>query len=184
MMYTSQEYFCLPEGAPYQLIGGELVMTPAPGKKHQLALKRLLRLLDDYVEHHQAGEVLCAPRDVVLAENEVYQPDIVFVARERLGISQEDRVYGAPDLVVEVLSPSSAYYDLRKKFRAYEKYGVKEYWVVDPEERSIEVYVRQETGLVRVSRAEWGESIASVAVLSGFVCDVKFVFPWGEEDTK
>lgn len=180
-MYTLQDYFRLPEGAPYQLIGGELVMTPAPGKKHQLALKRLLRLLDDYVEQNQAGEVLCAPRDVVLAENEVYQPDIVFVARERLEISQEECVNGVPDLVVEVLSPSSAYYDLRKKFRTYEKYGVKEYWVVDPEEMSIEVYARQEGGLIRVARAEWDESIASAVVLPGFVCDVAAVFPRGRK---
>lgn len=139
--YTYEDYARLSEGATYQLIGGELVMTPAPGKRHQIVLKNLLKVLDDYTEGKDLGEVLFAPMDVYLAPHETYQPDLLFIAKERLEISAEDKVNGAPDLIVEILSPSTAYYDLKKKYKIYEKYGVKEYWIVDPEDKSIEIFV-------------------------------------------
>ena len=110
-------------------------MTPAPGRKHQRITGRLYKLLDDFVEQNQLGEVANAPRDVYLAPRETYQPDILFISQNRIDISAEDKVNGAPDLVVEVLSPSTGYYDLKPKYRAYEKYGVQEYWIVDPEEK-------------------------------------------------
>ncbi|WP_050769635.1 Uma2 family endonuclease [Thermosinus carboxydivorans] len=173
--YTYEDYARLPEGAPLQLIGGKLVMTPAPGKTHQQVVKKLFRLLDDYVEQQKGGEVHFAPRDVELAPHEVYQPDILFISRERLAISTEDKVAGAPDLVVEVLSPATAYYDLRKKFRAYERYGVREYWIADPEEKSIEVYALDGGKFVLASRAEVAGEVAS-QVLAGLTVDVGKVF--------
>jgi Uma2 family endonuclease len=175
-VHTYEDYCRLPEGAPYQLIGGKLVMSPSPGKKHQTVLKRLLRTFDDHVESRDAGEVLCAPRDVYLAPTEVYQPDILFVARENLSISAEDKVNGAPDLVVEILSPSNAYYDLRKKFRGYERYGVKEYWIVDPEEESIEVYGLAEGSLRLAARAEKKGQVSS-GVLQGLTVSLEDIFP-------
>lgn len=175
-VYTYEDYCQLPEGAPYELIGGKLVMTPSPGKKHQITLKRLLILLDKHVEDKNAGEVLCAPRDVYLAPTEVYQPDILFIAKERLEISAEDKVNGPPDLVVEILSPSNAYYDLRKKFKAYEKYGVKEYWIVDPEEVSIEVYELVEGKFRLATQSEKSGTVSSV-VLPELTIELKDVFP-------
>jgi Uma2 family endonuclease len=175
-IHTYEDYRRLPEGAPYELIGGKLVMTPSPGKTHQIVLKRLLKLLDSHVEEKNAGEVLCAPRDVCLAPTEVYQPDILFVAKNRLEISAEDKVNGAPDLVVEILSPSNAYYDLRKKFRAYEKYGVKEYWIIDPEEASVEVYELADGKFCQAGQSEKTGSVASV-VLPGFNVKPEDIFP-------
>lgn len=177
-VHTYEDYRRLPEGAPYELIGGKLVMTPSPGKRHQIVLKRLLKLLDKHVEEKDAGEVLCAPRDVYLASTEVYQPDILFVAKDRLDISAEDKVNGAPDLIVEILSPSNAYYDLKKKFKAYEKYGVKEYWIIDPEEVSIEVYESVDGKFRPAGQSEKTGAISSV-VLPEFNIKPEDVFPAG-----
>jgi len=141
-LYTYEDYAKLPEGAPYQLIGGKLVRTPAPSIKHQDVLKKIFAKLYS-LEEKKLGKVFCAPVDVYFEETETYQPDIIFISRERLEIIEEERIRGAPDLVVEIISPSTAYYDLRKKFKIYEKHGVKEYWIVDPEEKSVTIYENQ-----------------------------------------
>jgi len=142
-LYTYEDYSKLPEGAPYQLIGGKLVRTPAPSTRHQIICARLVFRLSDFVRQHNLGLVLFSPIDVYFEETETYQPDIIFISGERLEIIEEERIKGAPDLVVEIISPSTAYYDLRKKFKIYEKHGVKEYWIVDPEERSVAIYENQ-----------------------------------------
>jgi Uma2 family endonuclease len=138
---TYEDYRKLPEGAPYQLIGGELVLTPAPGTYHQLISGKLFYRFMSFNDEKNAGVVLAAPVDVYLGESETYQPDIVFVSRDRAGIIEPERINGSPDLVVEILSPSTAYYDLRKKFKVYEQLGVKEYWIVDPKQKAIQVFV-------------------------------------------
>ena len=138
--YTYADYEKLPEGAPYQLIGGNLVKEPAPVPYHQILSKRIALELATFVEKNGLGEVLYAPTDVYFSEKEVYQPDIMFISRERMNIIGEKNIEAAPDLIIEILSPSSAYYDLRHKMRVYETSGVKEYWIVDPIEKGIEVY--------------------------------------------
>ncbi len=139
--YTYADYAALPEGAPYQLIGGDLIMTPAPTPYHQQVSKRLEYILIEVLEkNQQVAEVLDAPIDVYLDEKEVYQPDIIAIARNRQELIGEVKIEGPPDLVIEILSPSTAYYDLRHKKDSYAKYGVKEYWIVDPLEQSIEIY--------------------------------------------
>jgi len=119
---------------------------------------------------------LCAPRDVCLAPTEIYRPDILFVAEDRLEISAEDKVNGAPDLIVEILSPSNAYYDLRKKFKAYEKYGVREYWIVDPEEAGIEVY-ELAGGKFRLAVQKEKTGTVSSVILPGFNIKLEDIFP-------
>ena len=131
--YTYEDYAQLPEGAPYQLIDGELVMSPSPTPTHQRILFSLSVALHLFVKEHDLGQVLIAPMDVYLSETDTPQPDILFIAKARLEIIGEKYVDGAPDLVMEILSPSTAYYDLKKKKRLYEASGVKEYWIVDGE---------------------------------------------------
>jgi Uma2 family endonuclease len=141
--HTYEDYHNLPEGAPYQLIHGELIMTPAPATYHQRISKRLeWELLK--LEEKGLGEVLYAPVDVYFSETETYQPDLIFITKERLDIIGEEKVEGAPDLIMEILSPSTAYYDLKPKFHVYEQSGVKEYWIVDPTEKSIEIFGNKE----------------------------------------
>lgn len=139
--YTYEDYLRLPEDQRYELISGELVMVPAPKTKHQRISARLLRLLMNYVEEKDAGEIFPAPTDVYFDEETVVQPDILFISKERQATITEDNIKGAPDLVVEIVSPSSAYYDLVKKKKIYARFGVKEYWAVDPEEKTVEVYL-------------------------------------------
>jgi Uma2 family endonuclease len=173
-VYTYEDYAALPEGAPYQLIGGKLVMAPSPTASHQYISVRIGKRLIDFVEEMGLGIVLYAPLDVYLEEKETYQPDIIYIAKERLFIIEE-RVKGAPDLVMEILSPSTAYYDLRKKARVYARQGVKEYWIVDPEERSIEIYTNQ-GGTFELKQKAEGEGKASSSLLAGFEVELKDIF--------
>src|ERR1019366_2754225 len=131
---TYDLYRLLPEdGKRYELIDGELLMTPAPSPKHQRIVRRLGFQLSSYVEANGLGEVFIAPVDVVFEEHVVVEPDILFVSRERRGMVREEAIHGAPDVVVEILSPSSFYHDLRRKMGLYSQFGVQEYWIVDPE---------------------------------------------------
>jgi len=103
-MYTYDDYAKLPEGAPYQLIGGKLIMTPAPSIHDQdIAKKLLVRLFS--LEEKGLGKVFHAPINVYFEETETYQPDIIFISKERLGIIEEESIKGAPDLVIEILPP-------------------------------------------------------------------------------
>jgi len=173
--YTYRDYALLPEGAPYQLIGGKLIMTPAPGTFHQVVVIRLVERLLEYNAKEKAGQVLVAPVDVYLEERETYQPDIIFISRERLSIIEPARVAGPPDVVMEVLSPSTAYYDLKSKARIYAKHGVKEYWIVDPEDKSIEVYTGQDGGLGLHQRVQ-GKGKVSSLLLAEFAVEAAEVF--------
>ncbi|QWK19245.1 MAG: Uma2 family endonuclease [Hydrogenobacter thermophilus] len=151
---TVKDYEALPEGSPYQLIEGELIMSPAPSPEHQRSSKRLFTKLYSLLEETKRGEVFYAPIDVYLDEENAYQPDIVVVLEGSKAKITEKGIEGAPDLVVEILSPSTAYYDLRVKKEVYEKAGVKEYWIVDPHMKSIEVYSNTPEGFRLVSEAK------------------------------
>ncbi len=142
--YTVKDFEKLPQGAPYQLIGGKLVMTPAPETYHQDILRELVFKLYQFLQQNDLGKVYNAPIDVQLSDTEIYQPDIIFIGKERLHIIGEKRITGAPDLVIEILSPSTAYYDLREKYRKYEQYEVKEYWIVDPKIHKVEIFVNKD----------------------------------------
>jgi len=127
----------LPEGTLCQLINNNLVMSPAPTDPHQKILMDISAQLFFYVSKNQLGEVRVAPYDVYFNRKNVYQPDIVFVAKENINKIKEDGLHGAPDLVIEILSPPTAKYDLEDKKDVYERYGVKEYWAVDPVSKQI-----------------------------------------------
>lgn len=138
--FTHKDYRTLPEnGKRYQVVEGELIMSPSPKKKHQQSLIMLVRKLAEYVEQRRLGSVFCAPFDVVLSDCDIVQPDILFVSDKRRDIITEDNVKGAPDLVVEILSESTRKLDKGAKRKLYEKHGVKEYWMVSPEGETIEV---------------------------------------------
>ena len=138
--YTYDDYANLPEGKPYRLINGNLVMSPSPTVYHQQILLKISVSLSNYLEKNKVGTLLVSPMDVYFEEHETYQPDIIFISNEREKIIGEKKIEGAPDLVIEILSESSAYYDLKHKKNIYEKHNVKEYWIVDPIDKSIEIY--------------------------------------------
>ncbi|HWI53763.1 MAG TPA: Uma2 family endonuclease [Symbiobacteriaceae bacterium] len=132
---TYQDYLQLPDDQRYEVLEGELRILPTPGMLHQ----RILGNLFCVMRPQWHGEVLFAPLDVILSEETVVQPDPLVVLQERLSIMKPEGVRGAPDLVVEVLSPGNAHYDRGKKRRLYARYGVREYWIIDPQERTVEV---------------------------------------------
>ncbi len=158
---TVADYEALPEGSPYQLIEGELIMSPAPAPDHQVISGNVYLLLRMAVRGK--GVVLYSPLDVYLDMENAYQPDIVVILKGSKARITSKGVYGPPDVVVEILSPSTAYYDLRVKKKVYERAGVREYWIVDPMERSLEIYTSSEEGFKLTSRAvEKGKVVSKV----------------------
>jgi Uma2 family endonuclease len=137
--FTYKDYLQLPEDKRYELIEGEFFMVPSPSYSHQTISANLFRILDSYVRTRELGEVRYAPLDVVLSEENVLQPDILFISKERLDIITERNIQGAPDLVIEILSPTTAERDKGLKQKLYAKFGVREYWLVDPDKKAIEV---------------------------------------------
>jgi Uma2 family endonuclease len=132
---TIMEVFkMLPEGTLAELIEGTLFMSPSPNRSHQKILGKLFIQLSTLAT--TKGEVYIAPFDVYLDEvSNAVQPDLIFVASSRSSIVREDAIHGVPDLLIEVLSPGNQKHDLVKKKELYEKFGVKEYWIIDPETR-------------------------------------------------
>ena len=124
----------------YELIDGELVKKSAPSPRHQTVLMNLIRIVDRVVFEKKLGKVLCAPVDVFVDDYNAPQPDLLFVSNEHKDFITQDGVFGPPDLVVEVVSPTSISRDYVKKLRIYERFGVPEYWIVNPVNRSVEVY--------------------------------------------
>ena len=141
---TYADYAALPEGAKYQLVEGDLVMSPAPDRRHQDIVRELTTLLWQCVRKRRLGIVYAAPTDVILSDEDVVQPDVLFVSNARKSLLALEGVRGGPDLCVEVLSARSRELDCRIKRRLYAKHGVIEYWIVDPDARTVEVYRLQE----------------------------------------
>ena len=130
---TIMEVFkMLPEGTLAELLNGVIYMSPSPVRDHQRIVLKLSSAIHQFVEKNNLGEVNVAPFDVYLDEQKnAVQPDLVFIAKENLSIIQE-HIHGVPDLIVEVLSEGNKSHDLKTKKELYEKFGVKEYWIVDP----------------------------------------------------
>jgi len=141
-IWTYQEYLELPDdGKRYEILNGRLEMTPAPSTRHQAVSRNLEIILWDFVRKNNLGEIFYAPMDVVFDQVNVVQPDIVFVSRERSELIREKGIFGAPDLVVEIQSPGTLHVDAKRKKGMYERFGVREYWIVDPGEKKVEAYL-------------------------------------------
>ena len=173
--YTYEDYAKLPEGAPYQLIGGELIMTPTPTPYHQIVSRKIVSLLVQHVEKNDLGEVFYSPIDVYLTEEDTFQPDIIFISKERLNIIGETKIESAPDLIIELLSPATAYYDLGRKYEVYGKSGVREYWIVHPERKSIEIYQNEGSQFRLIQTAKETGAINSL-VLKDLKINLEKVF--------
>ena len=174
--FTYQDYLQTPEDQRYELLDGELIMAPAPNLEHQRIDTRLGWRLAQFVEQRNLGEVFFAPCDVVLSDMNVVQPDLLFVSHERAHLLLGGaNVHGAPDLVVEILSPSTAGRDREIKHDLYAKHGVKEYWLVDPDARTVTV-LRLTEGAFEVE-AIYGEGQAMTSpTLAGFTADLNEIF--------
>jgi len=171
-----EEFWSLPESTlSVEYINGEIVMAPAPTTRHQTVAGNIYFALRAHVEKNKAGVCFIAPLDVVLPTGEVVQPDVLFVTNEKARrIVTNKRIQGAPSLVVEILSPASATLDTLTKRELYERSGVREYWIVDPEARTVaQLVLRQK----RYTVTELDESAAlRSVVLKGFETRVGELF--------
>ena len=171
--YTIEDYLKLDDGNRYELIEGELILVPRPRLKHQKIGLKIANFFVNFLEQNPIGEIY-SDVDVYLGDK-VVAPDVLFIAKERLNIAGELNIQGAPDLVVEVLSPSTASYDKKIKSQLYFTNGVKEYWLVDPDQQLVEVLIAGEK--------EWRwagvfdqEDVLTTALLPGLQVKLDEVF--------
>ncbi len=153
LKWTYEDFLLFPDdGRRHELIDGEHIMSPSPITKHQRILVNLTIVIGSFLrQHRKMGKMFVAPMDVVLSDFDVVEPDLLFIASEHASIITEKHIMGVPDLVVEILSASSRKTDEVIKRRLYEQYGVKEYWIIDPELETVKVYRMQSAGFVRIA---------------------------------
>ena len=176
--WTYEDYCRLPTGGwRYEVVRGDLRVAPAPNWKHQQNSLNLAVLFREYLREEPLGKVCQAPIDVILPGDlaSPVQPDLIFIVRERLGIIKDRYVRGAPDLVVEILSPSNWLDDRTTKFELYAEAGVREYWIADNRLRTVEVFVLRGGAWELLGRFGPGERVRS-EVLPGFSPTVDEIF--------
>jgi Uma2 family endonuclease len=162
---TYDDLLALPDdGLRHELIDGEHFVSPSPGSAHQLIIGNLHVLLHTFLRDHPTGVVMLAPFDIVFTQYDVVEPDLVYFSQDRFkAVVGEKNATGAPDLAIEVLSPSSRRRDEVLKRRLYERTGVQEYWVVDPDLEAVKVYRLVEGRYVRAAElsSEQGDILST-----------------------
>ena len=162
--FTYEDFLNFPnDGKRHEIIEGEHYVTPSPNTKHQTVSLNLTLLLGTYLKHHPIGRVFAAPFDVIFSDLDIVEPDLLYISRERAGILTDKHVRGSPDLVVEIASPGTRKTDEVTKRKLYERFDVREYWVVDPELDAIKVYRRDDGIFARAAEltAEAGDILTT-----------------------
>ena len=173
---TCEDYRNAPGDERCELLDGDLVMVAAPNLKHQKVLRQLSQELGQFIDEHGLGELFFAPCDVVLSDTDVVQPDLLFVSRERGHLlSGGENVQGAPDLVVEILSPATAERDRGYKRELYGRCGVTEYWLVDPIAETVAVHERR-SGVLTLGRTFSREQTLRSGLLPGLELRLDDIF--------
>ena len=176
---TVAEYRNLPETGPrYQLIEGYLYMAPAPNRFHQDVSRNLMITLANYLSIHPIGVLYDAPFDVYLTDIDVFQPDLLIVLNENRGILTEAGAEGAPDFVVEVLSPKTRQLDLVNKKRVYARMGVKELWIIDPDQKELALYRFDQDPIEPMAKLGGQEEVSS-PLLPGLAIRLPDIFRRG-----
>jgi Uma2 family endonuclease len=175
LKYTNADLLQLPDdGKQREIIDGELFVTPSPVNYHQKILLDLTMAFGRFLEDHPLGELRFAPLDVILSEHNVLEPDLLQVLNEHKDILQ-DWVRGAPDLVIEILSPTTEARDRGIKLKAYARFGIREYWIVDPIAQVVEVYRLTAEGLRLTATCARGQTVET-PLLPGFSLGVDAIF--------
>ncbi|OHE57724.1 MAG: restriction endonuclease [Thermodesulfovibrio sp. RBG_19FT_COMBO_42_12] len=173
--YTYDDYLKTPDDMRYELIEGELYMTPSPITNHQRISGRIEFELRKFVAENDCGEVFDAPYDVYFDDENVVQPDILFISKDRLNIIGDKNLQGAPDLVIEILSESNAYRDLIQKKKLYARHGVQEYWIVVPGEKNIDIHILKDK-TYQLYQTLGEDEILESPILKGFKMELKAIF--------
>ncbi len=166
---TYEDYLLFPDdGKRHEIIDGDHCVTPAPKTKHQKVSFNLTVAIGSFVKQRGLGLVLAAPSDVILSDENVVQPDLLFVSTARANIVTEDNIRGAPDLVVEIISETTRKKDEVTKRKLYERFGVQEYWIVDPELETVKIFRRAQQGYGRaVELSKEADDILTTELLAG-----------------
>ncbi len=178
LLYTVDDYRVLPETGPhYQLVGGDLIkMAPSPNTIHQRISGTIGYFLFLHLRKTGQGEFFKAPLSVFLSDIDVVQPDILFIRNENQNIIKDEGIDGAPDLVIEILSPAYKELDRGPKLKLYARSGVEELWIVDPDHYTLEIYhlkTNTEQPVITLEK----NGIVESALLPGFSLDIKEIFP-------
>ena len=177
-LLTIEDYKVLPETGPhYQLINGTLHMSPAPTRFHQHVSLNLTNIVYNWINSSGSGFIYNAPFDVYLDEFNVFQPDLVYVSPKNLHILTDAGVEGAPDLIVEILSPSTRKIDLGPKKKIFAKYGVKEFWAVDPNSRQVQKFELEKSVDSPSDSYDENDTLES-AILPGLKIDLNKIFDY------
>lgn len=176
-LLTAEDLATLPDdGNRYEIIGGHLIVSPSPTYRHQRVSFQLSIVLGGYIAAHGNAQAVAAPMDVYLSPNDVVQPDLLVVLDERAEIIQDRGIMGAPDLTIEILSPSSMASDFLRKSQLYERYGVPEYWIVDPVGESVVIQTLVDGRYVAGPELGRDDTLHST-VLDGFELELAAIFP-------
>ena len=173
--FTYEDYCNAPEDKRYELHDGDLVVVPSPKEQHQDSVGSLYYFLRAFVQRGELGRVYIAPFDIVFSNHDVVQPDVIFVSNEKRDIITPDNIQGAPDLVIEVLSPSTAHRDRTFKRALYARHGIREFWLVDTDAHTIEVLRLEEEGYHTVGTYNAGQTLTS-PTLTGFTLNIDDIF--------
>ncbi len=174
--YTYEDYLKTPDDVRYELIEGELIMTPSPVTRHQWISILLAAEILRYVLDNNLGKVFTSPFDVYLDNENVVQPDILFISKDRLNIITDKNVQGSPDFIIEILSESTVYRDAIQKKRLYARFGVKEYWIVAPDDKLVEVYYLKDKGEYQLLKTYLENDIIESQIIRGLKIELNRIF--------
>ena len=176
--FTYDDYLLFPDdGRRHELIEGDRYMTPSPSKKHQRISLNIAYRIKAHLEHYPLGELYAAPFDVVLSATDVVQPDLLFVSSIKASIVTDRSVQGSPDLVVEILSETTRKTDEIIKRKLYERFGVQEYWIIDPEIEAVKVYRMTAQGYHRTAElSREADDALSTLLLPDLTIPLKNIF--------
>ena len=177
IVLTYDDYCELPNDRNrYEILDGELAVTPAPRTKHQSISGHLYRILSNHIVANQLGDIYAAPTDVILALSTVVQPDLIFIGNDRRAIVTERAIEGAPTLVIEILSPTTQRADRQTKAQLYAKYEVSHYWLLDPDLQTLEAYELRGDQYKLVVKVQNAEVFAS-ALFPGLFISLADLWP-------
>lgn len=177
LKFTWSDYQLLPENDKrYEIMDGDLTMTPSPNTRHQMVLLNLATILKSFVEHQHLGQIFIAPYDVVLSKYDVVQPDIIFITTRHTDRVKSTHLEGEPDLVIEIMSTGTLQRDRIFKRKLYAIHGVSEYWLVHPEKETVQVLRREKGDFKSVAELTVADRLTS-PLLPGLEIQLKAIFP-------
>lgn len=175
-IWTVDDYQQMDEDVKCEIINSELIMTPAPNIKHQKVSMSLILKISKFIEIHKKGILFHAPTDVYFNEKNVFQPDLVYLENQNSPFISDKGIEGVPDLIIEIISPSNSYIDRYVKKSNYALFGVKEYWIADPGNNTLEVYNLAENQEYNLFLFLAGEGEVKSVILQGLAFELREIF--------